>query len=576
MNTEIKQILIIDDDEDYRNLIARKLSRSFQDLKIEEIDPLENDMPDENYYWDDIDLIVLDYNLGLEYTGLDWFKNFKLEEMPATVLLTAKGSEELAVQAIKIGIDDYIVKEHFDDKKLAKSITECVYNKKQEKIKLSALKNQSIVFNKYNFISRLKLITNEKDTNNHLLLINPVAYREIGNEKGLSHQDRYINFIADCIYSYISSENLNSNIFIYREEYIAIIIETGSYEKHLAAIIEKLVKAKYSIELKKYPCLVNVGVISPKHLEESEFNKSDFELLSIALELCKTAKMDQEKNIYNYGEIKIKDTEVDKKQDAQIIQLFDIEKAVKDGRISANYQPWVYILSDDKNKIKDIYDVRVELLDIYGIKIPQKKLLKVLGDTFAKRMIDKWVLNRAANQIIEFNKQKDKTNNIKLALKITLSSIGDPTFLDWLENMFEDVNIPNSCLFFEIEASQFIRDSEQCKSLMKTIGVKYDIKFILSGLDKVDTYYTVRESKIFDFVKLDIKKLIFGIPRNPLSDLVKKIKDDGASIIAINVADAETLAFATDFRIDYVHGYLIGKPYIDVISDSDGDLYCVI
>jgi len=576
MNAEIKQILIIDDDEDYRNLIVRKLSRTFQDIKIEEIDPLKNDMPDENYYWDDIDLIVLDYNLGLEYTGLDWFKNFKLEEMPATVLMTAQGSEELAVQAMKIGIDDYIVKEHFDDKKLAKSINECVYNKKQEKIKLLTLKNQSIVFNKYNFIRRLKLITNEKDTKNHLLLINPVAYKEIGNEKGINYQDRYVNFVADCTYSYISSENLNSNIFTFREEYIAIILEADSYEKHLTAIIEKLGKEKYLIELKKYPCFVNVGVISPKHLEESEFNKSDFELLSIALELCNSAKLDKEKNIYNYGEIKIKDTVVDEKQDSQIIQLFDIEKAVTDGRISANYQPWVYILSDDKSKIKDIYDVRIELLDIYGDKIPQKKLLKVLGDTFAKRIVDKWVLNRVANQIIEFNRQKDKINNIKLAIKITLSSIGDPKFLAWLKGLFEDANIPKGCLFFEIEASQLVRDPEQCKSLMQTIGVKYDIKFILSGLNEVDTYYTIREIQIFDFVKLDIKKLIYGVPRNPLDDLVRKIKDDGASIVAVNVADAETLTFATEFRIDYVHGYLIGKPYIDVISDSDGDLYCVI
>jgi EAL domain-containing protein (putative c-di-GMP-specific phosphodiesterase class I)/DNA-binding response OmpR family regulator len=576
MNAEIKQILIIDDDEDYRNLIVRKLSRTFQDIKIEEIDPLKNDMPDENYYWDDIDLIVLDYNLGLEYTGLDWFKNFKLEEMPATVLMTAQGSEELAVQAMKIGIDDYIVKEHFDDKKLAKSINECVYNKKQEKIKLLTLKNQSIVFNKYNFIRRLKLITNEKDTKNHLLLINPVAYKEIGNEKGINYQDRYVNFVADCIYSYISSENLNSNIFTFREEYIAIILEADSYEKHLTEIIEKLGKEKYLIELKKYPCFVNVGVISPKHLEESEFNKSDFELLSIALELCNSAKLDKEKNIYNYGEIKIKDTVVDEKQDSQIIRLFDIEKAVIDGRISANYQPWVYILSDDKSKIKDIYDVRIELLDIYGDKIPQKKLLKVLGDTFAKRIVDKWVLNRVANQIIEFNRQKDKINNIKLAIKITLSSIGDPKFLAWLKGLFEDANIPKGCLFFEIEASQLVRDPEQCKSLMQTIGVKYDIKFILSGLNEVDTYYTIREIQIFDFVKLDIKKLIYGVPRNPLDDLVRKIKDDGASIVAVNVADAETLTFATEFRIDYVHGYLIGKPYIDVISDSDGDLYCVI
>ena len=59
-------------------------------------------------------------------------------------------------------------------------------------------------------------------------------------------------------------------------------------------------------------------------------------------------------------------------------------------------------------------------------------------------------------------------------------------------------------------------------------------------------------------------------------ELIKEIKKNGAEIIAINVADAESLTFVTEFEVDYIHGYLIGKPYNDVISDSDGDLICVI
>ena len=58
--------------------------------------------------------------------------------------------------------------------------------------------------------------------------------------------------------------------------------------------------------------------------------------------------------------------------------------------------------------------------------------------------------------------------------------------------------------------------------------------------------------------------------------MIRKIKNDGAKIIAVNVADAETLAFSTEFEVDYVHGYLVGKPYVDVISDGNGDLYYVV
>jgi DNA-binding response OmpR family regulator len=151
----MNEAMIIDDDEDYRSLLVRKLSRSYPRINIHEIDPLTMPLPDEKFSWDKLDFIILDYQLGIDYTGLDWFKRFKSENMPATILLTARGSEELAVKAIKLGIDDYIVKEHFDNDKLTDSINECVYKKKHERAKMLDLTTRSTVFNKSSFIHKL-------------------------------------------------------------------------------------------------------------------------------------------------------------------------------------------------------------------------------------------------------------------------------------------------------------------------------------------------------------------------------------------------------------------------------------
>ncbi len=577
MTVEYKHILVIDDDEDYRNLIIKKLKRFFPDTSFDEFDPRIDDMPDENYCWDDIDLIILDYDFGLEYTGLDWFKRFKPEEMPATILMTAHGSEEIASTSIKIGIDDYIVKGRMNDDKLIETINECVSRKKRERIKISALTDRSIIFNKSHFIKKLQLITNEKDTKNNLLLINPVAYQEIGEREGINHQDSYIKYVTDCIYEYITSNDITSNIFIYREEYIAIIFETDACEKYINAICEQLDKENYTVGMKNYSCSVNVGVISPHHFEESEFDKTDYELLSVALALCKSAKSDKEKKIYNYGDINLKDVEplYDSDGVANFVQDFDIEKAVTDGRITANYQPWVYILSDNKANVKDIHDVRVEFVDIQGNKVPQQQLFQILDNAFAKRIVDRWVLKHAANQLIAFTNKDDKKITIKLTVKITLSTIADTEFISWLRNLLIEENLPKNGLLFEIEALQFIRDAELCKKLIDEISHEFDIKFILSGVSQIATYYHTREIHIFDYVKLNIKDLTFGEPRAPLQSLISKIKSDGAKIIAVNVADAETLAFATEFEVDYVHGYLVGKPYVDVISDGAGDLYYV-
>ena len=156
-----------------------------------------------------------------------------------------------------------------------------------------------------------------------------------------------------------------------------------------------------------------------------------------------------------------------------------------------------------------------------------------------------------------------------------MSTIANPEFIPWLRNLLIDENIPKGCLLFEMEALQLIRDTGLCKNFIEVISREFDIKFILSGISQLDTYNHTRETHIFDYVKLNIKDLTYGLPRAPLQNLIRMIKHDDAKIIAINVADAETLKFATEFEIDYVHGYLVGKPYIDVISDGAGDLYYV-
>ena len=577
MTAAYKKIIVIDDDADYRNLIISKLQRFFPETSFDEFDPGKDDMPDENYSWDYIDLIILDYDFGLDYTGLDWFKRFKHEEMPATILMTAHGSEEIASTSIKIGVDDYIVKGRMKDNQLLESINECVSKKRQEQEKIATFTNKSIIFNKSGFIKKLQLITKEKGTKNNLLLINPVAYQEIGEEKGIDHQDSYIKCIADCVYDYITSNDLTTNIFTFREEFIAVLIETDICEKHVNTICEQLENESYTVGTNTYSCSVNAGVISPHHFEEGEFDKTDYELLSIALALCESAKSDKEKKIYHYGEINLKQVELatSTQHADNIEEKLDIVKTIADGRISANYQPWIYILSDDKANVKNIYDVRVELIDMQGNKISQQQLLQVMDDAFAKRTIDRWVLTHTIKQLKSFTKRDEEQVNIKLTIKITLSTISDPKFISWLRNILTAINLPKGCLLFEIEALHFIRDTEHCEKLIEEIRSEFDVEFILSGIPEIATYDHIRETQTFNFVKLDIKDLTFGLPREPLRSLITKIHNDGAKIVAINVEDAETLVFATEFQVDYVHGYLVGKPYVDVISDGAGDLYYI-
>ena len=58
------RVLLIDDDEDLRNLLSRYIRGQWPDAQIEAYDPLERDLPGAEFALGAYDVLVLDYMLG--------------------------------------------------------------------------------------------------------------------------------------------------------------------------------------------------------------------------------------------------------------------------------------------------------------------------------------------------------------------------------------------------------------------------------------------------------------------------------------------------------------------------------
>jgi PAS domain S-box-containing protein len=100
--------LIIDDNPDDRKMAGRELRKEFKDLECREIFSREQfaEALDEGGF----DLVITDYQLRWG-TGLEVLEAVKKRypEVPV-VMFTGTGSEEIAVQAMKTGLADYILK----------------------------------------------------------------------------------------------------------------------------------------------------------------------------------------------------------------------------------------------------------------------------------------------------------------------------------------------------------------------------------------------------------------------------------------------------------------------------------
>ena len=120
MSTEAGHVLIVDDDSDVLLAAEIVLKKQFQTVHTES-DPLRLPL---NLAQHNFDVILLDMNFTAGATsgreGLEWLKRIR-ELSPDTkvIMMTAYGDVELAVQAIKEGASDFVIKPWDNSKLLA-------------------------------------------------------------------------------------------------------------------------------------------------------------------------------------------------------------------------------------------------------------------------------------------------------------------------------------------------------------------------------------------------------------------------------------------------------------------------
>lgn len=107
---KLLSVVLIDDNPDDRALVRHELGRHFDDHTLRYVEVVNGEQFEllmaENHF----DLVITDYHLNWS-TGLVLLSYLKARYPEIPVLMfTATGSEEVAVQAMKMGLDDYIVK----------------------------------------------------------------------------------------------------------------------------------------------------------------------------------------------------------------------------------------------------------------------------------------------------------------------------------------------------------------------------------------------------------------------------------------------------------------------------------
>ncbi|TNG00997.1 MAG: response regulator [Gammaproteobacteria bacterium] len=117
-------ILIIEPSESNRKLIKSFIDRIYPGGEVELYDPVLLGKPSPTFPWSDYDLVIMDSKLD-GHSGLDWMREFGgAEDFPPILFLSSDDKVDTAVQAMKLGARDYLLKKGLHYKRLKQTIDE--------------------------------------------------------------------------------------------------------------------------------------------------------------------------------------------------------------------------------------------------------------------------------------------------------------------------------------------------------------------------------------------------------------------------------------------------------------------
>ncbi|MFZ1869703.1 MAG: ATP-binding protein [Steroidobacteraceae bacterium] len=138
MAAAVLRVLVLDDNPHDRQLTLRELRKEFPE--VEAIEPLDDGGFREALANATFDIVVTDFNLKWS-NGVDIVRAVK-EARPhcSVIMFTATGTQEVAVDAMKAGLDDYVIKSPKHYVRLAVAVRSCL---DRAEIRLRALRSET-------------------------------------------------------------------------------------------------------------------------------------------------------------------------------------------------------------------------------------------------------------------------------------------------------------------------------------------------------------------------------------------------------------------------------------------------
>ncbi len=243
-------ILLVDDDIVDRAVIARTLKKS--NLKVTITETASVDKGLKLYSEKNFDIVLLDYNLPLR-DGIEMIVEIRNEQRKsntAIVMMSSSEDDELALECIKAGAQDFLIKSEISEKKLRRAILHSTVRHNLEKKLLETYQKVKTLAetdsltglaNRYFFDESLKLTLINHSRNNQslaLLLLNLDNFKLINDSFGHDTGDAFLKKTVSTIQSCLRGNELFSRL---GGDEFAITLTNLQSNNHASVVAQRII-----------------------------------------------------------------------------------------------------------------------------------------------------------------------------------------------------------------------------------------------------------------------------------------------------------------------------------------------
>lgn len=568
-NTVPRRVLVIEDDADYRLLLERFMNKAFPDAEVYQYDPGEKGRPGDDFDWSRFDVLLLDYRLGADENGLDWLRQFKKKngKFPATILLTAAGSEEVAVRALRFGAHDYLKKQNLSAKRLAESVADAFNVRAQEEDSSLSLTINASRFSKSYFYGQFDLAFDEvaKGEQRAVVLIRTDEYTTLQASMGVLAMDELARQLANAGIEHFGSKRYHPRATRFTDSSIALLVggykDKDELKSQLASLCEQVTASPPVLGDRAVPVTVSIGAAPITSRDPGVHG---------LLQQAEAAAGEAAETEGNSFAVASSDTSRRRKAQSETRgDLFDAKSAMRENRIQAMFRPITAVSEDSASlPFSEFFEIAPRFITRSGESIPVDPVLEQHADSGLTRVVDRWKIRECIGRLLA-------GESVSVDLPGFLIRLDEPSYKDvnlarWIGEIIKYYGEPRRFgeIYLAIKPDVLMRNTKPVTTLLGHLESQHGFGIALDGVGEGALCKVCFSNFAFGMVILSdeiVQRVIKRGPEGTDLEKIVKVKND-ALILARGVEDANGLHGVISAGIDLVQGDFVAPEQEELAS----------